>query len=169
MQFLVGRLHARCCANDRAWVRQWRKLLLRSCFPLTRWLTSLRAGRTDSQVQAWRRQSPTVAVAEKSVETPHVFLDKVVDMPVVCNNRCFLWLRSCSSSTVMNVPVIMRDSGCAPDSVHRGYGGNSSSQQRQVLDLPVAAMMGLFEAFCVIFRAPPVVPEVSASFSSSRR
>ena len=25
-QFLVGRLHARCCANDRAWVRQWRKL-----------------------------------------------------------------------------------------------------------------------------------------------
>ena len=27
--------------NDRAWVRQWRKLLLRSCIPLTRWLTSL--------------------------------------------------------------------------------------------------------------------------------
>ena len=23
-QFLVGRLHARCCANDRAWFRQWR-------------------------------------------------------------------------------------------------------------------------------------------------
>ena len=41
LQFLVGRLHARCCGNDRAWVRQWRKLLLRSCFPLTRWLTSL--------------------------------------------------------------------------------------------------------------------------------
>ena len=60
------------------------KLLLRSCIPLTRWLTSLRAGRADSQVQAWRRQSsPTVAVTEKSVETPHVFLDKVVDMPVV--------------------------------------------------------------------------------------
>ena len=39
-QFLVGRLHARCCANDRAWVRQWRKLLPRSCIPLTRWLTS---------------------------------------------------------------------------------------------------------------------------------
>ena len=34
----------------------------------------------------WSRQSsPTVAVAEKSVETPHVFLDKVVDMPMVCN------------------------------------------------------------------------------------
>ena len=65
--------------------------MLRSCSPLTRWLTSLRAGRADSQVQAWRRQSsPTVAVAEKSVETPHVFLDKVVDMPVVCNNRCLV-------------------------------------------------------------------------------
>ena len=34
----------------------------------------------------------------------------------------------------VNVPVIMRDSGSAPDSVHRGYGGHSSSQQRQVLD-----------------------------------
>ena len=64
--------------------------------------------------------------------------------------------------------MIMRDSGCAPDSVHRGYGGHSSSQQRQVVDLPVAAMMGLFDAFCVIFRAPPVVPELSASFSSFR-
>ena len=73
-----------------------------------------------------------------------------------------------SSSTVVDVPVIMRDSGSAPDSVHRGYGGHSSSQQRQVLDLAVAAMMGLFDAFCVIFRAPPVIPELSASFSSFR-
>ena len=104
----------------------------------------------------WRRQSsPTVAVAEKSVEIPHVFLDKVVDMPVVCNNRFGLWLRSCSSSTVMDVPVIMRDSGCAPDSVHRGYGGQSSSQQRQVLNLPVAAMMvflTLFSSFFALLR-----------------
>ena len=29
-------------------------------------------------------------------------------------------------------------------------------------------MMGFFDAFCVIFRAPPVVPELSASFSSFR-
>ena len=39
-QFLVGRLHARCCANDRALVRQWRKLWFRSCVPLTRWSMS---------------------------------------------------------------------------------------------------------------------------------
>ena len=30
------------------------------------------------------------------------------------------------------------------------------------------AVIGLFDAFCVIFRAPPVVPELSASFSSFR-
>ena len=35
------------------------------------------AGRADSQVQAWRRQSsPTVAAVENSVEIPRVFLDK---------------------------------------------------------------------------------------------
>ena len=80
----------------------------------------------------WRRQSsPTVAVAEKSVETPHVFLDKVVDMPVVCNNRCLV-----SGSAVQFIDSYECPCGCAPDSVHRGYGGHSSSQQRQVLDLP---------------------------------
>ena len=39
-----------------------------------------------------------------------------------------------SSSTVVNVPVLMRDSGSAPDSGHREFGGHSSSQQIQVLD-----------------------------------
>ena len=33
---------------------------------------------------------------------------------------------SCSSSMVVNVPVIMRDSGSAPDSGHRELGGPSS-------------------------------------------
>ena len=32
----------------------------------------------------------------------------------------------------------------------------------------MGAMKGIFDAFCVIFRAPPVVPELSASFSSFR-
>ena len=130
---LVGRLHARCCANDRAWFRQWRKLWFRFCSLTTWWLSSLstdtgtqkwlrrpwrlhscsswfsgaencgfsavavprqgggrplRAGRADSQVQVWRRQSsPTVAAVEKSVEIPHVFLDNVVDTPVFVNDR----------------------------------------------------------------------------------
>ena len=34
---------------------------------------------------------------------------------------------------LVDVPVIMRDSRSAPDSVHRRFGGHSSSQQRQVL------------------------------------
>ena len=39
-------------------------------------------------------------------------------LPVVCNNSC---LRSSQLSTVVNVPVIMRDSGNAPDSGHREF------------------------------------------------
>ena len=80
---------------------------------------------------------------------------QVVARPLCATTDAYGGCRS--SSTVMDVPVTMRDSGSAPDSVHRGYGGHSSSQQRQVLDLTVAAMMGLVDAFCVIFRAPPVI------------
>ena len=54
--------------------------------------------------------------------------------PVVCNNKYPWSMTRCSSSTVVNVPVIMRDSGNAPYSGHREFGGHSSSQQRQVLD-----------------------------------
>ena len=32
----------------------------------------------------------------------------------------------------------------------------------------MVAVIGFFDAFCVIFRAPPVIPELSASFSSFR-
>ena len=39
-------------------------------------------------------------------------------LPVLCNNRC-VW--SSQLSTVVNVPVIMRDSGNAPDSGHRDF------------------------------------------------
>ena len=70
-----------------------------------KWSMSRCAGRADSQVQVWRRQSsPTVAAVENSVEIPRVFLDKVVDMPLLCNDRCLVFgcrklriLRSCSS------------------------------------------------------------------------
>ena len=41
-------------------------------------------------------------------------------------------------------------------------------QQSMVLDLVIAAVKGLFDAFCVIFRAPLAMPELSASFSSFR-
>ena len=96
-------------------------------------------------------------------------------MPVVCNDRCPWSLTSRSSPTVVDVLVITQRrlySGSASDSVHRqspwtvqlcnrawystfsngGFGGDE----------------GVFDAFCVIFCAPPVVPELSASFSSFR-
>ena len=47
----------------------------------------------------------------------------------------------------------------APDSGDREFGGHSSSQQRQVLDFQqwsYGGDDGFFNAFCVIFRAPPV-------------
>ena len=40
---------------------------------------------------------------------------------------------------VVNVPVIMRDCGSAPDSGHRELGVHSSSQQRQVLDFSIGS------------------------------
>ena len=64
-----------------------------------------------------------------------------------------------SSSTVVYVLVIMRVGGSAPDSGHREFGGHSSSQQRQVLDFQqwsYGGDDGFLDAFCVIFRAPPV-------------
>ena len=58
------------------------------------------AGRADSQVQVWSRQSSfTVAVVEKSVKIPRVFLDKVVDMPVGVQQQVLgLWLLKTADS-----------------------------------------------------------------------
>ena len=78
-------------------------------------------GRADSRVQLWRRQlSPTVAAVEKSVEIPHVFLDKVVDMPVIVNDRvlhsggasiqliaCFRGHSSCATQTGTMLPAFL--------------------------------------------------------------
>ena len=111
-------------------------------------------GYADSQVQAWRRRSsPTVAAVEKSVEIPHVLLDKVVDMPVIVNDRvlhsrgasiqfiaCFRGHFSCATQTGTMLPAFFL----------------------------MVAMMGFLDACCVIFRAPPAMPELSASFSSFR-
>ena len=69
----------------------------------------------------------------------------------------------CSSSTRCGRPCDYAGTclavGGATDSVHRLIWWTP----RQVSQL--GAMMGFFDAFCVIFRAPPVVPELSASRS----
>ena len=83
----------------------------------------------------------------------------MVDVPAVAAHR-----------QGVDVPAIMQRRslavGGATDSVHRLIWWTSQFAQRQVSQL--GAMMGFFDAFCVIFRAPPVVPELSASFWSPR-
>ena len=62
-------------------------------------------------------------------------------------------------------------SGRASDSVHRQSRGQTSCATVLVLTFSNGGLCGdewVFDAFCVIFRAPPVVPELSASFSSFR-
>ena len=62
--------------------------------------------------------------------------------------------------------------GSAPDSVIAGDSGHSSCATEKGTRLSallfMVAVVGFFDAFCVIFRALPVVPELSAIFSSFR-
>ena len=66
----------------------------------------------------------------------------------------------------MNVPCVHTArrlySGSASDSVHRQSPGQTSCATGH------GTLLGFFDAFCVIFRAPPVVPELSASFFELR-
>ena len=88
--------------------------------------------------------------------------------PVVCNNKCPWSMTQCSSLMVVNVPLIMRDSGSAPDSGHRELWWTLQLATETGIRLSAVAAIVVFDAFCVIFRAPLVVPELSASFSSFR-
>ena len=102
------------------------------------------AGRADSLVQVWRRQSSHTDAAY-----PHVFLDKVVDMPFV-NDR----LLHSGGASLQFIAYFRAHSSCAT------WTG---------MMLPAVflmAAMTVFDAFRVIFRAPPAMPELSASFSS---
>ena len=56
----------------------------------------------------------------------------------------------------------------ASDSVHRPSWWTFLCAQRRDAFSGYDGGEGLFDAFCVIFRAPPVIPELSASFSSFR-
>ena len=119
-----------CCdVVDTSVVAQWQipMVFLRFSSCSTYGGRRLCAGPASSCVVVGDSRDPTVAA--------RFFLDQVVDMPVVCNDRCHGG--RCSGAVHrqdMDVPVIMRGSGSAPDSVHRGIGGHSSSQQRLVLD-----------------------------------
>ena len=113
---------------------------------------------------------------EETVEIPqlqHVFLDPVVHTPVVCNDSCLVDVLA-QFFDGSHVPVTMQRrllSGSAPVSVFAVDGHSSCATEkgtRLSALLFMVAAKGFFDAFCVIFRAPPVVPELSASFSSFR-
>ena len=81
-------------------------------------------------------------------------LDKVVDMPFVVQRQGFSqWRCHRYSSSPVYVDIQL----CNTD----GYDVSSN--------FACSGDDGLFDAFCVIFRAPPAMPELSASFSSPRR
>ena len=84
---------------------------------------------------------------DKVVDGPAVAVHREgVDVPVIIQRRSLQQLRCLrfrSSPESVGILLYIRD----------GYYGSDE---------------GLFDAFCVIFRAPPVVPELSASFSSFR-
>ena len=75
------------------------------------------------------------------------------------------------------MPVIVNDrvlnSGGASDTVHRLFMWTFQLCNTDGYDVSSIFLYGgdewVFDAFCVIFRAPPVVPELSASFWSPRR
>ena len=82
-------------------------------------------------------------------------------MPGWFRRRCSTFERGRCPCYAGAVPVVMD----APVTVQR----RRSLEQWKCLRISSSpAMKGFFVAFCAIFRAPPVVPELSASFSSFR-
>ena len=89
--------------------------------------------------------------------------------PVVCNDSCLVDVLA-QVIDGCHVPVIMQRrllSGSAPVSVFADEVGHSSCATEKGTRL-MKVGKSFFDAFCVIFRALPVVPELSASFSSFR-
>ena len=95
VQFLGWSSTCPLLCNDRALVRQWRKLWAPQLHS-SLWSLSRLAGRADSLVQVWRRQSSPTDAAYS-----HVFLDKVVDIPLLCSRQVLgLRCRNCGFSAV---------------------------------------------------------------------
>ena len=133
----------------------------------------------SSSVLSWRRQSSFHYCSRrawsrrlKTAQVPQLQYFFVVDVPVVqvhlgvqfwtrlstcpslCKDRVFSqWRCHRYSSSLVYVDIQFCISDGYDVSSNFAYGGDD----------------GLLDAFCVIFRAPPAMPELSASFSSPRR
>ena len=152
------------------------------CSTLTRWSSYCTCKTVEDS------RAPTVAALTKSLTCP-------LCSTTACGStgRKLQRSRSCCPLLWWPMSLLCRSCGAA----FCGY-GRPVNMQRQVslqqwrcldsfiaefLDIPVVqqrrarlsgvlvmtAMSGFFGAFCAIFRAPPVIPELSASFSSPRR
>ena len=138
VQFLGWSSTCPLVCNDRALVRQWRKLWVPQLHSSYSWSLSLVCG-------SCRFSGASVeetVVSHRCSLSVDVFLDKVVDMPLLCNGRCLVFgvqkqriLRTCSSSTRCGRPcdfaVTCLAVGGATDSVHRLIWWTSQFAQRQ--------------------------------------
>ena len=120
------------------------------------------------------------------MHSSHSCLDKVVHTPIVCNDRC----PDGSDAVAVRLNVVdalfcrCSSSGLGPcdhaetpfswtvevpqNQFIAWFGGHPSSYREGYSTFSIGCDDGFFDAFCVIFRAPPAVPELSASFSSFR-
>ena len=91
-----------------------------------------------------------------------------VDVPVVqVHLGVQLWTKLLTCPSLCNDRVF--HSGGATDTVHRLFMWTFSCATNGYdvsSNFACGSDDGLFDAFCVIFRAPPAMPELSASFSS---
>ena len=120
-----------------------------------------------------RRCATTAALVQTSenCEVPQLQYFFVVDVPVVqvhlgvqswtrsltCPLLSTTWFYTVEVPQIQFIACLCGHSSCA-----------TQTGTTFPAFLVMAAVMGLFDAFCVIFRAPPVVPELSASFWSPR-
>ena len=102
------------------------------------------------------RQSAGHSSCATERDATEQFLNKVVD--AVVHDSC-LWSRQCSC-----VHQQGRRHPCS-----RAENRRCLRFSHRQSSMTIWSSEWLFDAFCVIFRAPPVVPELSASFPSPRR
>ena len=123
----------------------------------------------------WSENHSDVGV--ETVELPQLqpsysCLDKVFDMPVVCNDRC-PWCRGCSAvMDVLRSVIMQRQVGVSPTvevpqiQFIAGVSGHSccATETGTQLSAGYSGDEWFFGLFHVIFRAPPVRLELSARF-----
>ena len=107
----------------------------------------------------------------ENCEVPQLQYFFVVDVPVVqVHLGVQSWTRSLTCPLLSTTGFL--HSGGASDTVHRLFMWTFQLCSRDGYDASSFFGYGgdewVFGAFCVIFRAPPVVPELSASFWSPR-